>query len=119
MVSEICQDVKIVGYSKLTKVQQLQQQNNCLNNEVKRISSIAAEQKESIAQLQLKVSNLEVKFGEYKENQQEKFTSFSNTQTNVLQHGQDMFSNSLTMYQDWTVGLSIVIALSGVLGFFF
>lgn len=101
------------------KVTQLTFENECLRqavtelkNELSSLSDKTNSQSESISSLQSKID-------EIKENYSTNLAQHTEQVTQQVEHQKELFSAAVGMYENWSIGISLFLAMGGLATLFF
>lgn len=102
----------------IPKYEVLKEQNNCLQTQIEQLGEKLENQQLIINKLTNDLSSSKTQFNEFTKNQSNSFELFAQTQNQALDHNHKLFENTLSTYEHWTIGLTILIAIAGIFGFF-
>jgi hypothetical protein len=97
----------------------LQTENQCLRDKVQELSNEVREVSTDVIDLANKIANIEGAFNELKENNKSNFSEHTSSHQMFIQQQTDIFEGTTALYEGWTWGVGILIALSAIISFIF
>lgn len=117
-VNKIC-DYTAQSGSGDYKVMQLTFENECLKQQVAELKSELSSISDKTNSQSESISAIQAKINEIKESYSTNLAQHTEQVTQQVEHQKELFSAAVGLYENWSVGFTMLLALGGITTFFF
>lgn len=117
-VNKIC-DYTAQSGSGDYKVMQLIFENECLKQQVAELKSELSSISDKTNSQSESISAIQAKINEIKENYSTNLAQHTEQVTQQVEHQKELFSAAVGMYENWSIGISLFLAMGGLATLFF
>ncbi|PLT27032.1 hypothetical protein [Pseudoalteromonas sp. MelDa3] len=101
------------------KVMQLIFENECLKQQVAELKSELSSISDKTNSQSESISAIQAKINEIKENYSTNLAQHTEQVTQQVEHQKELFSAAVGMYENWSIGISLFLAMGGLATLFF
>jgi cell division septum initiation protein DivIVA len=117
-VNKVCDFTAQSGNGDL-KVAQLTFENECLRQEVTELKNELSSLTDKTNSQSESISGLKSKIDEIKESYSTNLAQHTEQVTQQVEHQKELFSTAVGMYENWSIGISLFLAMGGLATLFF
>ena len=101
------------------KLTQLVYENECLRQEVAELKNELSSTSDKVNSQSESISSLQSKIEEIKESYSTNLVQHSEQVTQQVEHQKELFNTAVGMYENWSIGISLFVAIGGLATLFF